>query len=453
MNKLDIQYTLSPRWVVRREEKVFPYYFAYDIFTDKQYELSEYLFVILLIFNNNTLSINELHEIVEKTFSIKELQSFLLNNEQLNDLLLESAFSSQNEFEIENDEFVKKYDVAIAKFPFEAEIHLTEKCNLRCRHCCYSCGKESLYEEIKFEFWKKTFDEFEKKGLFRLSISGGELFLYPEILRILKDLSTRKFRVELLTNATLIKKEHMQFLNAPNIFLNISLDGAEKEFHEYLRGANTFKKTMDILYKLRDVKAKINISSTIYKGNISQIEGLIKEGIKIKANAINFILLDNIGRAKEYNELTLSVNDKKVVNNKVLEFTKRYSDLIKINYMDPINPQYNYSQSLNIDEKSKIYCSAATVRVAIAADGNVYPCVYGYGFDEMIGGNIKKETMKDIWETSNWDFLRGDIVLSQLDKCKQCSLVNLCALKVCRLRANIYSNDLYGVPHNCLKNE
>jgi len=446
------KYTLASNWVIRYEEKMEPHGLAYNIYSDTKVAISKPLYYILRLLKYSTLSISELHEAIHGQQSKEILTNVLFHNSALVDILVESNKTNTEDFiETTSCKFIDKFNIAIASYPFDAEIHFTEKCNLRCKHCGYDCSSESSLKEIEYFHWVNLFDQFEKNGLLKLAISGGEPFFYYDIVNVLKGLQNRKFRIEFLTNSILIKEQYLQYLTSPNMGFNISLDGADKESHEYLRGKNTFYSALKSIKLLNEIGAKINISATIHKQNLAQIEKLVCFVIQNKVSSINFILLDKIGRAKNNQDLHFSVEDRNLAINTITNMQQKYKNDIVIAYIDPINPQYNYLSKKVLNNNSKIYCSAATNRIAVSADGNVYPCVYGYDLKERKGGNITDKTISEIWQTEKWDIFRGKVTFKELNQCQSCLLANSCTLVICRLKAQVYSNDFYGIPYSCPK--
>lgn len=439
MNK---QRTLSHRWVLKKiNENTF---IAYDIYRDIRIKVSKSLFLILSIFKYQSISINNLSEKIPHLDKLA-LSKALLSNESLADILVESMIShSINEANTPTAPNRFCYN-----FPTDIEIHITEKCNLTCRHCGYSCGPESDIKEIPAKEWIKLFDEFEDHNIFNVMMSGGELFSYKEIDTILEDISRRRFRVELLTNGLLIKDKHLDYFT-PNIGLNISLDGDNAEDHEFLRGKNTFKRTIRIIEKLKERNKTVNVSTTITKRNMNKVEDIVKFAITLNIDGLNFSLVDHIGRSREDIKLHLDKNDRIYLNELIKKLTFKYKEQISLYFIENSNPSIP-KEIQHINNKEIVICSAAISRATISSDGNVYPCVYAFGDMSMVGGNITKHSFLKIWNTNRWNMLRGETSLDDLHECRDCDLVNICVLKICRLRALSYDGDFYAAPFNCPK--
>lgn len=180
--------------------------------------------------------------------------------------------------------------------------------------------------------------------------------------------------------------------------MSISLDSAIKSHHEYLRGPNTFDKTLLNIRNLSKGGVNFGISTTIYKQNMDDLEKLIILVKQYNASFVSFILLDKVGRAKINKDLYLNKEEALWVSSNIKKLKLKYAKEISINFLDPLKPNYKYHQQTN--QNSHVFCSAGTVRCAIASDGNVYPCVYGFDLEDTKAGSILEESLNSLWNTA-----------------------------------------------------
>jgi radical SAM protein with 4Fe4S-binding SPASM domain len=148
------------------------------------------------------------------------------------------------------------------------ELQITEKCNLRCRHCYIG---EIGQRELPVPAIRRALEEFEEMQGLRVLITGGEPLLhskFSEINRMLQDFSIRKL---LLTNGLLLSREALRGLNVEEI--QISIDGLE-EAHESLRGKGTFRKTIDAIRRSIDSGYDVSVSTMIHPGNLKDFDEL-----------------------------------------------------------------------------------------------------------------------------------------------------------------------------------
>ncbi|MCP4912041.1 MAG: radical SAM protein [Oligoflexia bacterium] len=126
-------------------------------------------------------------------------------------------------------------------------------CNLECKNCYIeSSPKNDRLAYITLDDVNKTLKElrnFESRPQM-ISFTGGEPFLNPHMIDIMKTCLENGYEVLVLTNAfNVIKRVENKLLGllkefGDKVHLRISLDHYTKEIHEGERGEKTFDKTM-----------------------------------------------------------------------------------------------------------------------------------------------------------------------------------------------------------------
>src|SRR5213593_578515 len=87
--------------------------------------------------------------------------------------------------------------------PLGAQLDLTYRCNERCVHCYLD---HDDHGEMTLAEIKDLLDQFAGAGVFFLTISGGEIFLRPDLFDILAHARRLMFSVKIKTNAILIRE-------------------------------------------------------------------------------------------------------------------------------------------------------------------------------------------------------------------------------------------------------
>jgi len=148
------------------------------------------------------------------------------------------------------------------------EFQITDRCNLRCRHCYIG---EGLHQDLPLEKIFKVLKEFEEIQGLRLLLSGGEPLLHPHFWKINEILREYPFRSILLSNGTLITKETAKKLCVHEV--QISLDGM-KEGHESIRGEETFEKTLQAVDNLQEANIRVSVATMIHRRNLKEFDKL-----------------------------------------------------------------------------------------------------------------------------------------------------------------------------------
>jgi 2-iminoacetate synthase ThiH len=71
-----------------------------------------------------------------------------------------------------------KYRMLQDRSPIAAALKITQRCNLRCRHCAWEKKTEN---ELSFEDWKRIIDSLYSKGVTVIAVEGGEPTLHPGV--------------------------------------------------------------------------------------------------------------------------------------------------------------------------------------------------------------------------------------------------------------------------------
>lgn len=445
---LSPRYTLSSSFIVRCDPNYRDKYLLFNISNGDKFRLSNIAFAILKLLDYNVLNFNEIKKYLinlndelevgalEQVFTEMARANFLTKSENL--LTTSEVESNITKFD--------NLNIPVTSSPYEIELHPTKGCNLKCKHCAYDSGTK-LPNELELGSWYELLDELERLRVLRLIISGGEPLVYTRAKELFNFLRSKRIRVDLLTNGTLIDQELAQILSSSNICTTISLDGAKEPTHNQLRGSNCFYKVLNGLNLLAKTRGNFGISTVVNKQNIGEMEDIVKIGIELGARSVGFILIDPIGRAKYAKDYLLTNKDIVIVSSQVKVLQERYNEKLQVEYLDPSIPNY---KDLDISkEYDLIYCTAGTTRMAIRSDGAVFPCVYAFHDDKFLIGNIISETAKEIWAKPKWMTFRGMIRLKDLHICRRCELSRACTLKICRLRAYYQTQDLFAPPSNC----
>ena len=128
-----------------------------------------------------------------------------------------------------------------AEFPDVLSFTLTNRCNLRCK-MCGQWGVEGYLKDrprppadLPAAVWNRLTDEAADHGREWIGIRGGEPFLHPDILDVLRHMKARQLRVSMDTNGTLLGQFAPAIAEIGLDQLNISVDGPER-IHDDVRG-------------------------------------------------------------------------------------------------------------------------------------------------------------------------------------------------------------------------
>lgn len=159
----------------------------------------------------------------------------------------------------------------------ECWFHLTNQCNLACRHCLFAASPAAT-EALAPELLRRAMAEASALGCSLFYFTGGEPFLYPDFPGLLAAVLTSNptNHAVVLTNGLLLA-EHLTALRKlprERLHLQLSLDGLEKS-HDQLRGPGTFQQLLASLTLLRQEGFQTTLSVAVNRGNLHELPAMV----------------------------------------------------------------------------------------------------------------------------------------------------------------------------------
>jgi SynChlorMet cassette radical SAM/SPASM protein ScmF len=184
-------------------------------------------------------------------------------------------------------------------YPLETiYFYLTGDCNLACRHCWISPShqkKAVSQSALDFPLFFTIIDEAKPLGLKSVKLTGGEPLIHPRIGEIMMFIRQENLRLIIESNGIALTSEIAALIADSKIpFISISLDGADAETHEWMRGVpGSFHKALTGIRTMVDAGVRPQIVMTLTKRNVHQIQTVIDlaEHEGAESVKINILLL------------------------------------------------------------------------------------------------------------------------------------------------------------------
>ena len=150
---------------------------------------------------------------------------------------------------------------------------LTYACNLQCVHCLSSSGTRDP-RELTTEQAKAVLDELRDLQVFYINIGGGEPMVRRDFFELLEHAEHCNIGVKFSTNGAFITPENARRLAAMNYLdIQISLDGADRETNDRVRGEGSYDTAIRAMDNLRDASfGRFKISVVMTRDNVSQLD-------------------------------------------------------------------------------------------------------------------------------------------------------------------------------------
>ncbi len=179
----------------------------------------------------------------------------------------------------------------VPDYPSQAQIEITNRCNLNCTMCPRDYFNLSR-EDMPLDTFKEIIDQLGDVKL--LTLTGwGEPLIHPQILEMIRHCKQKGYTVKLTTNGTLLTPEMQQKILCSGLDeITISLDSVKKMSEgghpilDVLRIIKEFSK------KCKDHVPFITLQATLHKGGGQDICDVIRFGKEAGVERINLGRLD-----------------------------------------------------------------------------------------------------------------------------------------------------------------
>ncbi len=314
---------------------------------------------------------------------------------------------------------------------FYLQWHITKKCNCRCLHCYQDEEQSSKDMELgqlikiflQYKDFLKYFYENHIQGMKvrpEISITGGEPFLYKDIMKFLEILSTNRdyFFIYILTNGTLITKDIATRLSDYGISrVQISIEGPEN-IHDIIRGKGNFKKAVKGIEHLLNANIRTHISFTAHKMNYKYFPDVVELARKLGVHCV-------------WTDRVIPVNKDENIISLSPEETKEYVYMINSIWKASANTDDNTSIG-NLRALQKFgtrmedypyYCHAGIDIFTLMENGDVLACRRM----PIVVGNILKTSFRDIYNNNPiMKDLRANLYKAAKG-CENCKLAYKCS--------------------------
>lgn len=400
----------------------------------KKYEINEISKEILLQFDGT-----KNYTQIIKHFSEKYNESLESIKSKIENLLV--PFTNKFEFEIRKqttpDLKEIKSSIYYNIYPSVVSLELTNRCNIRCKHCYGDFGINRV-DSIKKDDLSPIFKHMSEVGVLTVELTGGD----PSVYEYTEDAIELAFQsgiqsVMLLTNGISLRKSLIDVLEKykDKMIIQIDLHSLNEEYFDWFTGSqgnlNKVKQNIDLLVsKGVNVRACSILTPKNYHELIDIADWAYTHNVKLYAAS----LVTEIGRATDKNTnselLFTDINDLEA-------FTKLYDEMLR-KY-----PNFTRATSLETKAKAK-NCSTLTSQCSIKSSGDIKLCTMDTGeYFNLNLGNIFIDSLKDIYD-SNKDFIHALTELQapkMVDStCKDCEHFYFC--DSCLLRSFLRAQDM-----------
>ncbi len=275
---------------------------------------------------------------------------------------------------------------------FTLQWHLTQACDLHCRHC-YDRGRR---DTLPLDQGLALLDDLVRFCAARrvqgqVSFTGGNPFLAPHFFTLYQGAVERGLRVAVLGNPVSQPQLAGLIAIAKPLFYQVSLEGLE-EHNDAIRGPGHYRRTMEFLPLLRQLGVYSLVMMTLTQANQAQVLPLA-ERLRGRTDLFTFNRLAPVGEGA-----TLAGARRESYRDFLLEYLRATRD-------NPILGLKDNLFNLILDEQGqgRMFggctghgCGAAFDFLAVLADGEVHAC---RKFPSPLG-NLTRQDLATIYDSA-----------------------------------------------------
>lgn len=286
---------------------------------------------------------------------------------------------------------------------------ISQRCNLNCVYCFGDNGtygnESGMDRETAFQAVDWFIGQNKRTDQLKLSFFGGEPLLnFPVVQATLQyaekqgHKSGKTFNFTLVTNGTLLTDEIIDYLTAHHVMVKVSIDG-DQQVHDRQRpfknGGGSYKKIIPRLQRLLKAEPLTACRATIL-GNthpLSIKDTLQKLGFKRVEIQVATPFLDGKGDVAMHQRNTEGMIDLAEFYAEELIRSIKHQDTDKLRWIWKTSELGQKVQLFLRHKRLYFFCGAGNDSVAVATNGDIYPCPSFVGHDTFRIGHVLNDTL------------------------------------------------------------
>jgi MoaA/NifB/PqqE/SkfB family radical SAM enzyme len=171
----------------------------------------------------------------------------------------------------------------------------TNLCNRQCRHCMRN--KADPPESMPLELAREILQQAKALGIANVSLTGGEVALYPYLEDLLTLIADMSFKFDFITNGFRFRERLLPLITNNSRVrrsfkkVDFSLDGFGPESHDRLRGEGSFEEVQNAVGCCKDRGLPFAFKTVVTTLNQGELIGLALDGARLGAQNHRFSCL------------------------------------------------------------------------------------------------------------------------------------------------------------------
>ncbi|MGA1824025.1 MAG: radical SAM protein [bacterium] len=338
----------------------------------------------------------------------------------------------------------------IKYYPRNVVWELTLRCNMNCAHCGSEAG-EKRGEELNHEEALDFCNQVGKMGCEVLTLLGGEPFLREDWDDLALCLNSYNVKVNAISNGYMMNQSLVDRIKKARLTnVAISLDGLCETHEKIRRKPGSFQRVMNALSLLRQNGISSAIVTTVTRDNMNELDELFKIAMDKGVDVWQLQIGVPRGNLCEHRDFVVQPEDLPSIEQFILRV--RNNRRIQVDVADNIGYFSHNEENLRNGFSRQRYlpfwtgCFAGIQALGLEANGDVKGCLSMPTLPEFIEGNIRRESLAEIWnKKGNFSYNR-DFKPDMLEgDCKECEYNYVCR-GGCKSTAYCFSGSIFNNP-------
>ncbi len=307
--------------------------------------------------------------------------------------------------------------------------YLTEGCNLACRHCWLSPKLDpegDHYPVLPVKLFETAIREAKPLGLSGVKLTGGEPLLHPQFTRLLDIVRRNELRLTVETNGTLCTPEvAAEIAKSPNRFVSVSIDGADAETHEWVRGVpGCFDQARQAVQNLVAVDTRPQIIMSLMRCNADQLEAVVRMAEELGASSVKFNVVQPTGRGERFQNGTDGLGVAEVIElGRWVEQELAPTTELKLFFDYPL--AFRALSRIASGDGCGV-CGVFGI-LGVIASGHYALCGIGQQVPELVFGRVGADPLEEVWrESAVLNELRDGLPGRLEGVCRRCLMKHRC---------------------------
>jgi MoaA/NifB/PqqE/SkfB family radical SAM enzyme len=305
--------------------------------------------------------------------------------------------------------------------PGMVSVNLTHKCNQNCIYCEIGKGSPEIPNVLLNKddmIW--IIDQMASEGMTRLSMCGGEPFLFPDLINIVEYAYSKNIRSNITSNGMTIHRlpaQQLKSLADCKCQVNISVDSFHSEIQSKTRGnQDALENALSSIKTLQKNRINVTILSAISKYNYTDLFDSIKEAYKLGVKEVLYQPIISVSnypdrvKLERKENLNVPVSGMELLNaelDKILVFESRHNISTNVYRIKPWINEYiksvyrENSKPFYLEVLKKFHCRETHAVIDISYTGGIQPC--GLALSKSSIKERNNQTLIELWQHASAD--------------------------------------------------